>query len=121
HEYFSMLFTLIRANKPSIFYLFFYGIRMYLRIICLSFAVLVLVGCTSPCEELANLICDCETTSAKMQACKTQVRLRSSSDFTTFAKDEEVCRQALDPKNENGCTCLALEKNQIERCGMTRK
>lgn len=83
-------------------------------VICFGILMLLTSAC-DPCYELAEKICDCEKTSLARENCKRELDSRKGYKGMQQAKNEQVCIQAL-----KECTCLLLEENEIEKCGITR-
>lgn len=71
-------------------------------------------ACKGPCEELADRICECELSASSQNQCNEQVRdamqLRDVS-----AAEEAVCEAKLE-----GCTCEALEADDLAACGLAK-
>ena len=72
-------------------------------------------GCDSPCRELANKVCDCQTTRAKIARCEATI---DSADQNIDPSDGEsdVCQQILD---DGTCTCEALQAGDLAACGLS--
>ncbi|MCC6810501.1 MAG: hypothetical protein IT381_23930 [Deltaproteobacteria bacterium] len=70
-------------------------------------------SCAGPCENLANLICDCEEDPVQRQSCRTQVT--TDVGRIKFDKgDNDRCTQFLktcDPQ------CRALRRGDRAACG----
>jgi hypothetical protein len=69
-------------------------------------------ACQDPCVELAQRICNCESTALERRACiSDRVTSQQGSVVVTDA-DREVCVAKLDT-----CSCAALDKNDLDACG----
>ncbi len=75
-------------------------------------AQLALVGCSSPCDELATKICSCEIDASHTQACNDRV----ASDTATATKaQQDRCAQLVDT-----CNCNALACGNLAACGLAK-
>ncbi|MFZ9887805.1 MAG: hypothetical protein ACO3JL_09910 [Myxococcota bacterium] len=72
-------------------------------------------GCANPCEQLADLVCECGATRGERQACLAEVSAQQQSQPSPTAEQEEVCAAALVT-----CTCEDLANQRTDRCGFTR-
>lgn len=78
-------------------------------------SVLALAGCKSPCVELAEKICECESTSTLRDQCNRRASDEASRVDVTAA-DEEICTSLVDV-----CDCHALDTQQGKlNCGLAR-
>lgn len=89
---------------------------LYKLAVCAAAATLSLplAGCGSACKELADKICDCQTTRAKEERCRRSVST-ASSNIDPSDEQESLCQQILDSQR---CTCEALEAGVFAACGL---
>ena len=80
-------------------------------VVLLSLAPL---GCSDPCEALAERICNCELTSTDRAACRADRITSQQGTFTVSDANRAVCTKALDT-----CTCTAIDDNRLDLCGYT--
>jgi hypothetical protein len=73
------------------------------------------VGCTSPCEQLADHICECKPNGSEQNACKEQVRAATAQHDVTSA-EQQYCSTLLDK-----CSCNAVDKNDLYSCGLSKE
>jgi hypothetical protein len=78
---------------------------------------IALSACNGPCEQLANVICDCELSTAAKNQCLEQVR--AAMQNREVSKEEDLlCSAALDT-----CDCDKLESDKTEdlkMCGLSK-
>jgi len=78
-------------------------------------AALSLAGCTSPCVQLAQKLCECQPTTSARDSCNTAATNRASQVTVTSA-DETVCSGLLDK-----CDCHAVDTAEGKvNCGLAR-
>jgi hypothetical protein len=94
------------------------GRRMFrLLFIGAVFSMATLAGCAGPCENLANIICDCEEDPVQRQACRNQV----TTDVGRIKfedKDNQYCEQKLKTCDKE---CVALRRGDRAACGFVRE
>jgi len=77
--------------------------------------LLIASGCKNPCLELAQKICDCQSTTSLRDACNQQASDRNSLETVT-PEDEETCTALMDK-----CDCHALDTAEGKlNCGIAR-
>ncbi|HET6345412.1 MAG TPA: hypothetical protein VFH51_10790 [Myxococcota bacterium] len=93
------------------------SIRHFLTGIGLA-AALLLGGCSDPCKDLSERICNCKSTVDEQRACLTQVSNLASQRQSDPNKAVE--REGLDTcKNLLAtCTCAALAEGNLSACGL---
>ena len=69
-------------------------------------------GCTSPCRELANRICNCEFNVNAQAICTQQVEANESERGATNEENER-CGELLD-----SCDCEDLQRGDFDQCGL---
>lgn len=69
----------------------------------LSLALLAtgLAGCSTPCQDLGNKICDCGAGGTSLDTCKQQIKNQLAAAHVT-SDVENVCSAALDTCNAPG-------------------
>lgn len=72
-------------------------------------------GCANPCEQLADLVCECGATRGERQACQAEVSAQQQALPAPTAEEEDTCAAALVT-----CTCEDLANQRTDRCGFTR-
>ena len=72
-------------------------------------------GCPSPCEALAERICNCEPDQIRRRTCINE-RVEAQRDLVPTEAETQACIDALDT-----CTCDALNENRTDLCGYTRE
>ncbi len=88
---------------------------MRLHALGLVLALTAFVGCNSPCVQLADQICNCQSTQNDRNSCNSQESTRSDQVNPTSAQ-EAACSALLDM-----CDCNALDTPQgKKRCGLAR-
>ncbi|MEM7402611.1 MAG: hypothetical protein AAF310_01135 [Myxococcota bacterium] len=85
---------------------------------CALLGTSLLLGCRNPCKELADKVCSCKSTLAQQQVCQTNMSARKRFYEIPRTENESECQRILDAKS---CTCKALDRNEIDKCGMTRE
>jgi len=89
------------------------------RLLSLSpLLALLLSSCNGPCESLAERICSCSPNATEEAGCIEQVRAEMER-FSPSMAEEANCDALLD--EETGCTCEAIEAEQFERCGLSKR
>ena len=78
--------------------------------------IFVFASC-SPCKKLADKICDCQLSQSQRTACKQNLDLQAQHKAFSLAEDKKRCEEIL---NDPECTCVAIQANQFEKCGLTR-
>ena len=73
----------------------------------------VLSGCETPCNALADVICECEPNAAEEDVCK--LRIDIASDRAVSDAENEMCSMRLET-----CTCEALENDDLAACGLAK-
>lgn len=71
-------------------------------------------ACKGPCEELADLICDCELSASSQNQCDEQVRA-AKQQREVSAAEEVTCEAKLET-----CTCDALQADDLAACGLSK-
>ncbi len=83
-------------------------------------AAAALAGCTSPCEELGNRLCDCRDESVSKRSCEKTVR-DNLRDLDPTKEQEELCDEKLKtcdaPNDVAFCTWVQGEEGKIA-CGL---
>jgi hypothetical protein len=75
----------------------------------------LLAGCKSPCRQLSELLCECETNQWEREACIRQAASRESQVDPTDA-DQEYCAGLVDK-----CDCRLIDTEEGKRdCGLIR-
>ncbi len=72
-------------------------------------------GCDSACRELANKICDCQPTRAKVVRCETTIET-ADRNIDPSDGEEDRCQEILD---SGACTCEALNSGDLAACGLS--
>jgi len=89
--------------------------RLLLAAAAATASLLALGGCKNPCLELAQQICDCQTTSSARDLCNQQVSDQNGRVSTT-SEDEDLCSALKDQ-----CDCHTLDTAEGKlRCGLAR-
>ena len=78
-------------------------------------SLFVVSGCGSACKDLANKICDCQTTRAKEDRCRINIDA-AADNFDLSDEEENRCQEILD---SGYCTCEALEVGAYSACGLS--
>lgn len=81
----------------------------------LPWALVALWGCDGPCRALAERICDCEFNARERAACIQEIDSNESVRPPTDEENER-CSELMD-----SCTCDALENQEFDRCGLTKR
>ena len=69
-------------------------------------------GCKDACDELSDLICDCEPNSTEQASCRETVK--SMKATRTPSPDElQYCEDHLE-----SCTCDSIEDGNLIACGI---
>jgi hypothetical protein len=89
-------------------------IRVLLVLFVLPGLMALFAGCGSACEDLANKICDCQPTRAKIDRCKINVDT-ATRNMDLSDEQEDRCQAILD---SGLCTCEALEQGDFASCGL---
>lgn len=71
-----------------------------------------LAACGSPCQSLADKICECKPSTAEINGCKEQVRSARALRDATKA-EQDYCSMVSDQ-----CTCEAIDRNDLAKCGI---
>ena len=80
-----------------------------------AMALLTGLGCTSPCNQLADNICNCQTTQDARNSCDAEESTRESQVNPTSAQ-EQTCSDLLAT-----CDCNVLDTPQGKvDCGLAR-
>jgi hypothetical protein len=85
----------------------------------LSFALLGLAGCKSPCRELSEQLCECQITTLSREAC---VRRAVNDEARIEPTDEQqaYCESKLD-----SCKCELIEEDETgtakQNCGLANE
>lgn len=87
------------------------GLSVVGSAVALVFSV-VIGGCQDPCVELAQRICNCESTAANRRQCVSDRITSQQGNVDINDADREVCAAKLDT-----CTCAALDDNDLDACG----
>jgi hypothetical protein len=75
------------------------------------------IGCAGPCEQLANVICNCESDPVQQQACTTQIT--NDVGRISFSKaDNDFCNEKLKTCDKN---CQALRAGDRGACGFIKE
>ena len=69
-------------------------------------------GCSDPCTQLAQRICNCELTETARRSCRTDRITNQSGTVTIDDADKEFCAQKLET-----CDCAALDNDDLDACG----
>ena len=79
--------------------------------------VLMLLGLSAcdPCYTLAEGMCNCLPANERA-ACITNIAVAKQLKGHNLAKDENICRKALE---KNGCLCKDFLNGNFDECGMT--
>jgi hypothetical protein len=79
-------------------------------------AALVVVSlasaCQDPCVELAQRICNCESTALERRACIADRITSQQGRIVIGDADRELCIARLET-----CSCAALDENNLDACG----
>lgn len=82
-------------------------------VLALSLSLSGLTACAGPCEQLANVICNCEEDAVQRQACINQVT--ADVGRIKFAdSDNKYCEAKLKTCDKN---CAALRAGNRAACG----
>lgn len=73
----------------------------------------LLSACQTPCEQLADAICNCEPDVGAQQSCKTQVA-SDGVNVKPTAADQKFCTTKL-----KSCSCERLAAGDRNSCGLT--
>jgi len=83
-------------------------------VLFLAVATLAL-GCDSACRELADNICECQPTRAKVARCETTIET-ADRNIDPSDGEEDRCQEILD---SGACTCEALNSGDLAACGLS--
>jgi|GEM_PF-4054121 len=72
----------------------------------------VVAGCQDPCIELAQRICNCESTVIERRACAADRITSQQGSVVLTDADRDLCATKLDT-----CSCAALDENDLDACG----
>jgi hypothetical protein len=88
---------------------------MRLLLATLALALAVATGCTSPCNQLADQICNCQTTQNNRNSCNAEESTRADQVSPTDAQ-EQACSNLIPL-----CDCNVLDTPQGKvNCGLAR-
>lgn len=84
--------------------------------------VINFAGC-SKCQELSDLICDCQPDVQSVDACRKTASLRTSNKGFVWVYNDAVCEEVINRKGSEDslCNCQAIIRQEYEKCGMTRQ
>ncbi len=87
-----------------------------LRAVCalVGFFAVVAAGCTDPCTQLAERICNCETVSSERFNCLAVRVTQQQGRLELTDEDLAFCATRLDT-----CTCASIDDNDLDACGFT--
>jgi hypothetical protein len=90
------------------------------RLLAIAAAVALAAGCTSPCQELGERLCECNPSGVSTDTCKRQVS--NMVDDADPSKDQEsVCSERLDtcdaPGGADFCTWVETAEGK-RACGL---
>ena len=95
--------------------------RLLARLAPLPLALLGMIGCGSPCQDLADRICNCQPAGTLRDSCKSSVKNQigsanpSSSDQSTCSEKLKTCP---DPESTpSQCQVLETQAGK-EACGL---
>lgn len=80
----------------------------------LAAASLALTACTSPCDELATTICDCEKTRDLRDQCRQT--FVAGNPVSVSSGRQDLCDSYLET-----CTCEALAAGDYAACGLANE
>jgi hypothetical protein len=72
-------------------------------------------GCGSACKDLADKVCGCQPTRAKIERCRSNVDA-AARNSSLSDEQESRCQGILDGKQ---CTCTALQAGNLSACGLS--
>jgi len=78
---------------------------------------LVASACTGPCEDLANIICNCDQDINLRISCLTQVT-NDARNISFSPADNAKCAEKLKTCDNK---CVALGRGDREACGFSRE
>ena len=86
--------------------------RLPLALVVGAALVLGAAGCSTPCRDLGDRICDCSPSGTTRTNCKTNVKSRVSASAPTSA-EQDLCSQLLStcPKPDNDLNTCAWMLN----------
>lgn len=88
--------------------------KMPFLTVALAVFVGLLASCDSPCRELADYICNCQSTRAKRESCRNSIAA-ADSNIDPSDEEEDACQRILD---SGRCTCQALAAGEYAACGL---
>jgi hypothetical protein len=77
----------------------------------LGIFVAIVVACSTPCDDLANQICNCQPTADKRANCR-RIFL-AGNPVNISSERQNVCDQALQT-----CNCDELDAGNFAACGL---
>lgn len=90
------------------------------RLLAIAAAVALVAGCSNPCQELGDRICDCNPTGVSTDTCQRQVS-NMVKDVDPSKDQESVCSDYLDscdaPSGADFCTWLSTGEGK-RACGL---
>jgi hypothetical protein len=72
-------------------------------------------GCSDPCTELAEKVCECEKTETAQQACLERIDA-TEPDHTVKDAELDCCSARLEE-----CTCKRLADGDLAACGLAQE
>jgi hypothetical protein len=86
-----------------------------LRLLLCMLTLPLVVGCHTPCLDLANQICQCQPDTTSQGNCQTNAQ-NAEATFSVRGQDDAFCQQKLD---EGVCDCNRLDTLQGRiNCGL---
>lgn len=90
------------------------------RLLAIAAVVALAAGCSNPCQDLGDRICQCNPTGVSEDTCKQQVD-NVISDVDPTESQDELCSDYLDscdaPSGVSFCEWLTTEAGKVA-CGL---
>ncbi len=85
-----------------------------------ALALAVMAGCKSPCQQLAEHLCDCSLNTVDQTNCLTAVSTSAGSTQPTN-QDQDNCYALLPQPDGGGCDCRLIDTPEGKvRCGLAK-
>jgi hypothetical protein len=92
------------------------SLRKALRLLVCMFSFSLAAGCSDPCLNLANQICNCQTDVTSVGNCE-QLAQQAEANFPVRSQDEQFCQRQLDSR---ACDCNKLNTPEGRaNCGIS--
>ena len=108
-------------SRPVLFFVCLFGRllgRLPLRYLSLgAFIIATAAACAGPCEQLANVVCNCEEDALQRQSCVTQVT-NDVGRIKFLDADNAYCQEKLKTCDKD---CVALRAGDRAACGFQKE